>query len=356
MKSAYSVTLIDQSPIAGVHGGSAASSGLLHAITPKGRLIWKGSEGFKCAMDLIHEVQRVTGKKIILQENSIVRPLFPDTVIGDWMDIPVDMKPWLEFVSSEDYERITELKRPQDLLGAVIYKQSCIIDSIAYLRGMWDLVNVSSTHQWVQRTMTSPSDIEQLSRDNDIVILACGASIKHVWPLTIPLPVTYQGGQNIVIPTSSKRKMAILKGEYIVPLSSPAEGEQRLLCGSTKVHMKDFINDDFHPNLGDTMSTLSEKLRHVDPSISDLKPLETSSGIRVVPKRKPAGRLPIVDRWPGDVPKKNVWMVTGLGSRGLIHHALLADWIFDSSTQNDENLLLKEVRLPPMTRTEKPIN
>lgn len=41
---------------AGAAGASSVAAGLLHPLTPRGKLIWKGEEGYKAAKHLI-EVQ-----------------------------------------------------------------------------------------------------------------------------------------------------------------------------------------------------------------------------------------------------------------------------------------------------------
>lgn len=38
---------------AGAAGASSVAAGLLHPLTPRGKLIWKGEEGFKAAKHLI---------------------------------------------------------------------------------------------------------------------------------------------------------------------------------------------------------------------------------------------------------------------------------------------------------------
>lgn len=46
------VTVFDPHEV-GTGGASAVAAGLLHPLTPRGKLIWKGEEGFRAAKDLI---------------------------------------------------------------------------------------------------------------------------------------------------------------------------------------------------------------------------------------------------------------------------------------------------------------
>lgn len=46
------VTVFDPQE-AGAAGASSVAAGLLHPLTPRGKLIWKGEEGYKAAKHLI---------------------------------------------------------------------------------------------------------------------------------------------------------------------------------------------------------------------------------------------------------------------------------------------------------------
>lgn len=46
------VTVFDPNE-AGAAGASSVAAGLLHPLTPRGKLIWKGEEGYKAAKQLI---------------------------------------------------------------------------------------------------------------------------------------------------------------------------------------------------------------------------------------------------------------------------------------------------------------
>lgn len=46
------VTVFDPNEV-GTGGASAVAAGLLHPLTPRGKVIWKGEEGYKAAMEMI---------------------------------------------------------------------------------------------------------------------------------------------------------------------------------------------------------------------------------------------------------------------------------------------------------------
>jgi hypothetical protein len=56
------------------------------------------------------------------------------------------------------------------------------------------------------------------------------------------------------------------------------------------------------------------------------------------------GRLPIIFKNPF-IKHKKVWFLTGFGSRGLIHHSLIADFLVKSIiNNNDEKFIPIELR------------
>jgi glycine/D-amino acid oxidase-like deaminating enzyme len=82
------------------------------------------------------------------------------------------------------------------------------------------------------------------------------------------------------------------------------------------------------------------------PSIQNMKIISGNVGTRVVTTRGSIGRLPIIGKVPiqscstlNDSGKSNVWMMTGFGSRGLVHHALLADYLCQSIINDDESII-----------------
>jgi glycine/D-amino acid oxidase-like deaminating enzyme len=86
IEQSCSVTLFDRAELTGLSSASAASSGLLHPMTPKGKEIWKGCEGFSATMSMIRLLEdRFPDKKIIRSHGScIYRPLLNEE--DDWID------------------------------------------------------------------------------------------------------------------------------------------------------------------------------------------------------------------------------------------------------------------------------
>lgn len=77
--------------------------------------------------------------------------------------------------------------------------------------------------------------------------------------------------------------------------------------------------------------------------------VQMHSGVRAVPRRTPEGTPPLVGRFPS--PEHNAqgnrhswWLFTGLGVRGLLYHALMAEQLCAAVLADDDS------RLDPVLR------
>jgi glycine/D-amino acid oxidase-like deaminating enzyme len=103
------------------------------------------------------------------------------------------------------------------------------------------------------------------------------------------------------------------------------------------------------PNIAVAEQLLKNKLNLMMPTIQNMKIISGNVGTRVVTTRSSIGRLPIIGKVPiqnrnssslnDSGSSTNVWMMTGFGSRGLVHHALLADYLCQSIINDDESII-----------------
>ena len=74
-----------------------------------------------------------------------------------------------------------------------------------------------------------------------------------------------------------------------------------------------------------------------------------TSGVRVIRDRGPRGRIPILDRVPTTAATGQgggrVWALGALGSRGLIHHAYLAEVLAKAVVEDTLDHVDSECRL-----------
>ena len=155
-----------------------------------------------------------------------------------------------------------------------------------------------------------------------------GAEIRKFWPLLKSegkVNLKYVRGQNMIIQrqrsklegtsTDENRNCAILCGEYVVPC---ANGEVSII-GATHEYDESLLTSE--PNPATAFSLLQPKMKKMLDSRDIPQSLSSNShravcGNRVISPRTHLGRLPMVGNVCDDI-----WLVTGMGSRGLLHHA-----------------------------------
>jgi len=64
---------IYDSSVAGMGGASSVATGLMHPITPQGKIIWKGLEGLE---ELWRTLDSIGDKESMLSSFEIIRPCF----------------------------------------------------------------------------------------------------------------------------------------------------------------------------------------------------------------------------------------------------------------------------------------
>ena len=119
------------------------------------------------------------------------------------------------------------------------------------------------------------------------------------------------------------KQKAVLCGEYIVPM-----GDGRIICGATHEYGELDTLLEMSPDLNKAQELLYDGIARLDQKIMrDRTPYMSNQGIRVVPPRSHLGRLPVIANHPAD---RKIWLLSGLSSRGLIHHALLGSYVSKS--------------------------
>ena len=150
-------------------------------------------------------------------------------------------------------------------------------------------------NQWV-------SNLQELD-GFDAIILTTGAETLQL----VDLPLKKTLGQSLICRWKERLPMSLLSHGHITPTEDPE------LCqvGSTYEHTE-------KPDPQKALALLDQAaLFH--PPAKDFEIVEIRSGVRISPK---IGYQPIVTQV---APK--TWVFTGLGSRGLIYHALFAQSI-----------------------------
>lgn len=257
-------------------------------------------------------------------------------------------------------------------------KESAIINAPMYLRQMWKLIQQQCENShWIEELCTYEHLQDTLCKNHDVVVIAGGfASMIFLGKMSPTFNVRYVQGRNLHYtqksPLTESMTQPLLSGEYIVPRTITTvdkdpglrEMKHELIAGATHEHIKlpTDISTIIHrlqqePNirydpasLDKAHTLLGERLKKLYPALdSQYVAAYVSEGVRLVTERTNLGRLPIVGKLnlPSSSPTSqstdNVWVLTGLGSRGLVYHALMASYLKEAIVANDVHLIPREL-------------
>lgn len=359
----------------GCGGASSQSAGLMHPLNKYGAPIWNGNRGYEQSRALMDSLQ-VDLSASLYEKVEIVRPMISFAECRKWRANSIKFPNTIKMVESVD-EYVSIIGTNQsacddNFYGAARLQYAVVVNSKRYLLAMWRKVqNICDSTEWI---VSQVDDVRSLSAAYDIVILCCGSGAFEMveaqaearfMPL---LKETTKGtyiprchlvkASNLLIPqTDPPLKHALLRGEYLIPVSVPADhdtsgaveygfnhqnGTNMILCGSAQENSFGAKLDVFEskPKL-DSLRELSLRLSRLYPPIeqffsdledSSLEALVVTSGIRVMPEKTHVGRLPIIGRHHS---LRNVWFVVGLGARGLIYHDILSEHVVQAALENN---------------------
>jgi len=325
--SVRSVRVLDvKKSVAALGGASMASAGLLHSFSRKGKKIWLGDEGFAATMRLVEAAEERTGTAIRQPGVGIVR------------------------ISDDGTEDIVN--------------GGCVLDPAAYLRGLWSLIqgvgaDLDKDVKWV--SVGAKEQLQSITRsvgaeqERVVRICALGAGVldADIWPDAKVLgKLSAERGRNIILDNKSGLSDARIRGEYVVPNF----GGNKVILGAT--HEREWDKSLFGPE-GQATATVDEE-PHLEALVGKIVnkgllgmatvkdgacgSVRVSDGVRVQAQRTHLGRLPLVSRHPKNA---DTWLVTGFGSRGLIHSALVAKAVVSAAIKDDVSLIPSPIFVPP---------
>ena len=336
---------------AGKADGSSVAAGIMHPMTPKGKVIWYGREGMSASLAIMNEIQEVSGYPVY-RTLPILRPIMNETEKQEWVRASINFPDLVEMVDNARFETMIRKRQlHKQAMCAMELKTSVLVDSQQYLRALWEAIRAKcSGAAWASEAVP---DLKSLHRNFDAVIVAAGAGSLKLWNQNDANYLKNVGlvkGQNLLYnQEGDTRDIAILRGEYCVPNCVDAASAKggRINClvvGATHEHMSASSYDVskhfpiIDPNSAAIARLLQDRAPFLLPGLQDARPFAQNAGVRVVPARSHLGRLPICARH-SDQQLANAWLATGFGSRGLVHHAVVADFLCKAIAANDATLI-----------------
>jgi glycine/D-amino acid oxidase-like deaminating enzyme len=291
-----SITLYDYREIAA--GTSGIAAGLLHPYGGRwAKISWRAEAAMKATLELLEIASTALGRSVATQ-SSLLR-------------LPTDSKQ-VEAFRENTLLFPENLWWEQDLVAAALpflspspalyIKSAYTVDCQSYLKGLWHACQAQGVTLKKQK-ISSLADIPC-----DIAIAATGA---EKLPELKNVPLNALKGQTIVLNWPSKlppQAYPITSDIYMLPL----QNGQQCLVGAT-------FERTFSSPSPDTAGAqyLLERASKVCPALQEATILEQQAGIRATtPHRHPLYE-PLKDH-------PSCWVAAGLGSKGLLYHALYA--------------------------------
>jgi len=258
----YEVTLFDQKGVGG--GASGISSGLLHPYPgEKGRLSWHAEEAMKLSKKLIDEAENALGEPVA-DRNGILR-LGP--IMSPGSDV-IELAPEKFLITS----------------GMTVFPS-------LYLKGLWKICETRGVELKIQKI----SNLAEL-QGYDLIVLAVGAGLRF-FNEKENLKINFVKGQILTCALEKPLERSISSKIYT------ALTENRLQCHVGATYERDVI---------DEIPDQAKAIALLKPT---LPVKECRAGIRVT---NPAHYFPIVQQIG-----PHHYVITALGSRGLLYHALM---------------------------------
>jgi len=254
---------------------------------------------------------------------------------------------------------------PETALGGLFLKDGLTVDPRKYLRALWEWCvamgpNVSWEHRKIEdiaahlpihrsppsstSSSSSSSSSSIFSDDFDAIVLAAGAGISRLRSLPVKIPITPCKGQNIEYRLLDGKdagqerkgvKYPVISGRYLVPTTS---GGERVIAGATFESEEEAMWT--KGDLSHALSVLSPIIESIHPRFNEsYAPLESTAGVRALPNRTAEGSIPICDRIGTLSNGTPFWVLTGLGSRGLLYHAYLSRLLASAILDNNASKL-----------------
>ncbi len=264
----FQVTLFDQKGIGG--GASGISSGLLHPYPgEKGRLSWHAEEALKLSKELIDQAEEALGSPVA-QREGILR-LGP--ILNPGPDV-IELGPEKFLITS----------------GMTVFPS-------LYLKGVWKLCEKEGSELKVEKI----ESLEAL-QGYHAVILAAGAGIR-TFTEHKDLKINFVKGQILTCALREPLERSISSKIYTAVTEKPLE------CHVGATYEREVLDD---------TADLEKATELLNPT---LPVLDCRAGIRVT---NPAHYFPIVQQIG-----PYHYVITALGSRGLLYHALMASRLKD---------------------------
>jgi glycine/D-amino acid oxidase-like deaminating enzyme len=300
---------------------SGTACGLLHPFSgAKSRRSWMADVGMKTAIELIDFVEAFLQENIS-ERKGILRPAVDSEQLNDFkiaLSKNHDMK-WLS--QEETLNKIPSIKS----MGSLFIPTGISIYANDYLRGLFEICK-SRGARLVKEKITSLKNLAHF----DAIIVAAGSKTTSIEELK-DLPLRRTKGQILELLWPSHLAClpcAIVSHAYMAKAKDP----KKFYLGAT--YERSPVSEEV--DIETAKSLLLPKASKLIDEIKEAIVVDCKAGFRMF---SPDNITPIA----GKTSYKNTWVLSGLGSKGLLHHAWIAKALSSAIMKNDTNELPKEL-------------
>jgi glycine/D-amino acid oxidase-like deaminating enzyme len=295
------VVIFDSKGVGG--GASGVAAGLLHPyVGEEGKRSLLASEGMAAAGQLIAVAENALGVKVA-NRDGIVRHVINEEQNQLFLSHCEKFK---------DVKAIGE--------GVFLIESGMTLDCPNYLKGLFQAIAAKGVQLVTQEIV----DLHSL-KEFDHILVAAGAGIDKFAELQA-LRYSLTKGQALTckVPESTllPQKSAICKGYLAL---SPEKG----ICHLGSTYERGEIDDT--PNSALAKRVLFPKIARIFPEVEKLEILKCNAALRVIRK---GHYFPITAKL-----EDGLWVLTALGSRGLLYHAFLGKILAEAMHTDDDTSL-----------------
>lgn len=295
------VTIFDSNEIGG--GASGIAAGLLHPFAgAHAKLNRMGREGFTATMKLVSIASAYLQKPVSLHPPGILRLALTEAQNNDYFTAaskyPFDVLWYAE-------DEVQKLCPFCTRAPGIWIKEGIALDAALYLRGLWSGCRQKGAG-FIKQKIERLEDLKEY----DQIIFTTGAQTKQ-FSLFADLPITLIKGQILELEcpeTLPKLHFPVNSQAYVLPCL----GGDTYMAGTT--YEKHF--DSPLPDREKAIQEIMPKAVEMIPMLASAKVINCQAGLRAVTP----DHLPKIYRI-----KENVWLLTGMGSKGLLYHGLFAE-------------------------------
>lgn len=358
--TALRVTLLDPAG-PGAGGASAAAAGLLHGFTPRlKKKAWQPVRSLDAAARLLAAAQPHAPRELV-KTPGLLRLALTEKLEEDFRIAANRYPSEVEFLE-KDAVRDRFPHAPSDVCAAFIKKAS-VVDTPAYLRALWAACEASGRASWEHHAVEGLSEL-LADRSFDTVVMCAGAHIKGLSGMH-NIPLTPCRGQNLRLETSDPDRVLaapFISGKYVIPdyFPGPLEDTEagpdtppvhRMIAGATFEYREETETEAAYLQRGSrasnsrAMAQLRNPVHKLVPGIfQGWKVRGAFVGLRALPPRSNVGSIPIACRVRGTGDEVGCWIFSGLGSRGLLHHAYVGRVLAKAIVAGHEKLIHGDAR------------